>query len=838
MTVRVAIVRTRDDVLAELIEREVNASPALRLVAAELVDPVEAEERLTEIARDTDVLIAIGEYQPRHLESIVEHHSGSVVSGILIGSDTVSMRLKQVGALQLIETLIALSSDRNRERSRLMKYQFIAGDDHSRGSYQFVEIESSDGPIFAAARDWVREALLDYWSRRPKSETDVLGRARGNETLAALLEPGQPIKPNAGEAEVFSALLELLNKESDAPLAHVFRRLDLNEIDLKLLLLALVPELDVDFQTAFGLLNDDLGRRYPTLALACAILGEPIKARGEIDRSGNLLRWRLLDGGAAFLRSDEMLRLSPALNSWLMGARTALLDEPTVRPFLRLKTYAGAMLLDTADDLSVALSLAAFFTSEDPRWMVMPAAHADRWRARCELAAVEAATPLLRCQLAAVLTMPRAEQREIVLHLVRAARLLGMLPVVDFGDLPADDSTLNLLEYFADAVALAPQCAVLVGSDVDRYLAALASRAVVTPDKSSFRETDLSAIYATAAMQSDFALSNAECERLAMAFPLSLKTIEDAVDLVALGGDDKELSPYERLVKACGHAASPNLSRLAHRITPSFRLDQVVLPPDSQAQLREIVGNVINAPTVLKRWGFGEQLPYGRGVAVLFSGPSGTGKTMASHAIAHELSAELFEVDVSRLVSKYVGETEKNLDMIFTEAEQANAVVALQEVDSIAGRRGLQKDAHDRYANMEVAYLLQRIENFTGLAILTTNFKQNMDPAFLRRLRFSIEFPKPDAKAREAIWHQCIPASAPVADDVDFSFLARHVELTGGNIRQVTLRAAFAAANAHSTIEMRHILAATRAELIKLGEHGAVRELGEIETFRTGELAA
>jgi SpoVK/Ycf46/Vps4 family AAA+-type ATPase len=322
-----------------------------------------------------------------------------------------------------------------------------------------------------------------------------------------------------------------------------------------------------------------------------------------------------------------------------------------------------------------------------------------------------------------------------------------------------------------------------------------------------------------------------------LAFPLPLEAIENAFNLVSLA-PTSTASPYESVVKACGRVASPNLSRLAQRITPAFELDQVILPTEQRSQLREIVGNVTNAPTVLGRWGFGDQLPYGRGVAVLFSGPSGTGKTMASHAIARALRSEVFEVDVSRVVSKYIGETEKNLDTVFTEAEQANAVMAIQEIDSIAGRRGLQKDAHDRYANMEVAYLLQRIENFTGLAILTTNFKQNMDPAFLRRLRFVIEFPKPDAEAREAIWRQCVPKSAPLAADVDFAFLARHVALTGGNIRQITLRAAFAAASEHSPIEMRHILAATRAELVKLGEHGTVRDLAAVDHFRTKKLAA
>ncbi|WP_157839451.1 ATP-binding protein [Bradyrhizobium diazoefficiens] len=838
MTIRVAIVRSREDVLAELIKRECEASSALSLVAAELVELDDAPARLMSIAREADVLIAIGNYAPEHLESVVEHHAGSVVSGILIGSDSVSMRLKKVGAQQLIDTLVALSNDRSRERSRLMKYEFVGDKDSSRGSYQFVDLNPSDNLLLAAVDAWLRLALLGYAARRPRSESDLPGQARGIETMQALLAPRrQPVSPSPEESAALATVLEHLANDQEAPLSRLHQRLGLKEVELKLLLLALSPELDVDFQTAFGLLNDDLGRRYPTFALACAVLGDSLDVRGEIDRAGNLRRWRLFEAGGLFPQADDMLRLPPALSAWVMGNRGAPLDDFTIRPFVRLERYPGVAFLDTPDNNAIGQSLARFFTAEDASWMAMPADHADRWRARCELGAIEASTPLLRCEPAAMLTMPRADQREIAFHLIRTARILGMVPVIDFEARPADENALKLLEYFADAVAMLPQCAILIAAESDRYLSALTPHPVVTLDRSTFSETEMTDIYAAAAANAGIPLSVDERERLAMAFPLPLKTIEDAVEFVALG-EDREAPAYDRLIKACSRAASPNLTRLAHRITPSFMLEQVILPAEQRTQLGEIVGNVVNAPTVLNRWGFGEQLPYGRGLAVLFSGASGTGKTMASHAIAHELGVDIFDVDVSRLVSKYVGETEKNLDTIFTEAEQANAVIALQEVDSIAGRRGLQKDAHDRYANMEVAYLLQRIESFTGLAILTTNFKQNMDPAFLRRLRFSIDFPKPDARAREAIWRQCIPAGAPLAGDVDFALLARYAELTGGNIRQITLRAAFAAANARSPIDMRHILAATRAELIKLGEHGAVRELAELGQFRAGELAA
>jgi len=181
------------------------------------------------------------------------------------------------------------------------------------------------------------------------------------------------------------------------------------------------------------------------------------------------------------------------------------------------------------------------------------------------------------------------------------------------------------------------------------------------------------------------------------------------------------------------------------------------------------------------------------------------------------------------VVSKYIGETEKQLDAVFNDAERAGAVLLFDEADALFGKRSEIRDSHDRYANIEVAYLLQRMEAFSGLAVLTTNLRRNLDEAFLRRLRFVVEFPKPDAAAREAIWRLCLPDSAPVAGDVDLRLLARRLELTGGSIRQITIRAAFgAAAEGAAAIGMRHVVAAVRAELLKLGLSAADRDLADL----------
>ena len=220
---------------------------------------------------------------------------------------------------------------------------------------------------------------------------------------------------------------------------------------------------------------------------------------------------------------------------------------------------------------------------------------------------------------------------------------------------------------------------------------------------------------------------------------------------------------------------------------------------------------------MLDEWKFARQLPYGRGVTALFFGQSGTGKTMAAMGIARRLNVQILRLDLSRIVSKYIGDTEKNLDRVFDDAQRSGAAILIDEAEALLGKRSEVKDAHDRYANIEVAFLLQRMEAFDGLAILTSNMKQGIDPAFLRRLRFIVDFPRPDVEARDKIWRQCLPEGSHTLTDAEFRQLARKVDVTGGHLRQITLRAAFIAAAAGSQITLEHVAQAVRAELVKLG---------------------
>jgi vesicle-fusing ATPase len=265
------------------------------------------------------------------------------------------------------------------------------------------------------------------------------------------------------------------------------------------------------------------------------------------------------------------------------------------------------------------------------------------------------------------------------------------------------------------------------------------------------------------------------------------------------------------------------LEGLAERIDPAAGWDDLVLPAGQSELLHEIVRHVRHRTQVYERWGFGERTSRGLGVTALFAGESGTGKTLAAEVIAAELGLDLYRIDLAATVSKYIGETEKNLRRLFEAAEASGAVLLFDEADALFGKRGEVKDGHDRYANLEVAYLLQRMESYRGLAILTTNLRSNVDRAFLRRLRFVVQFPFPDAGRRAEIWRRTFPPATPL-DGIEPERLARLVA-SGGSIRSIALSAAFAAAEDGTAVTSAHVLRAAQVEYAK-----AERSLTDSET--------
>ena len=315
-------------------------------------------------------------------------------------------------------------------------------------------------------------------------------------------------------------------------------------------------------------------------------------------------------------------------------------------------------------------------------------------------------------------------------------------------------------------------------------------------------------------------LAPASCAELAAKFRLSPGQMRSALttarDRSHLRADKSEIT-IDDIYAGCRSQSNQRLGMLSRKLKPSFTWPDIVLPPNSMAQLREICAHMQHRQMVYGTWGFGEKHSLGLGLCVLLFGPSGTGKTMAAEIIANELNVDVYKIDLSTVVSKYIGETEKNLNRLFSEAETSNAILFFDEADALFGKRSEVKDAHDRYANIEINYLLQRMEEFQGLAILATNQRKNIDDAFFRRMHFAVEFPFPDRNDRLAIWKQHFPSSAPVAGDIDFNFLAGQFNVAGGSIKNIVVNAAFLAAANSGVIGMKHVVQATRREFQKIG---------------------
>jgi SpoVK/Ycf46/Vps4 family AAA+-type ATPase len=324
----------------------------------------------------------------------------------------------------------------------------------------------------------------------------------------------------------------------------------------------------------------------------------------------------------------------------------------------------------------------------------------------------------------------------------------------------------------------------------------------------------------------DAPLNVSDLDALAGRFRLTPAQISEAVIVASRQAEWRVLRDNGRapapklddLFAAARAQSASDLARLAQKIEPRYTWADIVLPDDALAQLHEICQRVAHRQRVLRDWGFDHRLSLGKGVTALFAGPSGTGKTMAAEVVANALGLDLYKIDLSGVVSKYIGETEKNLDRVFTAAENANAVLFFDEADALFGKRSEVRDSHDRYANIEISYLLQKMEEYDGIAILATNLRQNLDQSFIRRLAFTVHFPFPDEDSRRHIWVGIWPEGVPLAEDIDHNFLAYQFKLSGGNIKNIALAGAFLAAGDGGTVRMAHLIQATRREYQKMGK--------------------
>jgi len=610
------------------------------------------------------------------------------------------------------------------------------------------------------------------------------------------------------------ALAEAARSQNHPPrLVRLAETFGLQDFDVDVLLICLAPHVDLRYERIFGYLQDDVTKKLPTVNLVLDLLCPPGTERmynlARFSSQAPLFTHRLLERPLEDLKTTllgQVLSIDRTVAAWLLGDYQPLWS-PAVRFSMSLpeadegdELVAGEMELDLEKAIEQKPILAFYG----------PDGAAQRSAAR--LIATKARRPLLEVSYLADAAgeLPPQTALEIAL---RDARLTGALPFLRGWDSALEDYALSPAAFaelcsfpnlviFSTAVGWLPK-----GNERDRRVFWLEFPIPSYPRRLALWNHFIGEVEPPL-----------DLEDVAGQFQLIAGQIRDAVASArnTAAQSARKLEVGDLLAAARSHS-NPRLGSLALKITPHYDWEDIILPDDQLSLLRELVATVRERPLVLDEWGVGQKLVPNRGVTVLFAGPPGTGKTMAAEIIAAELGLDIFKIDLSTIVSKYIGETEKNLERIFQEAETSNAILFFDEADALFGKRSEVRDSHDRYANIEISYLLQRMEAYDGVTILATNLRANLDDAFTRRLQFAVDFPFPEEADRLRIWQTLFPPSVPFALDLDFKLLARRFKLAGGNIRNVIVSAAYLAASNGGLVTMAHMLHATRRELQKMG---------------------
>ena len=657
------------------------------------------------------------------------------------------------------------------------------------------------------------------------------GQATGNHTSSRGALPLWLEQPRAGLEEQIeqaqSERLAIAEQMQPAPaLALLGPQLGLSPFEQDILLLCAAPELDMRIAALCAQAQGDATRPYPTFSLALALFDEPAWDALSPDRP--LRYWRLIEinqPGATPLTTSP-LRADERLVSYLKGLNQ--LDD-------RLATVLFG--LPPGDASALAPSQLAVVHEMIWRWQHTPAAAG---LPTAQLLGADPASKLLAAQaLAALLNRDlyrlgvdgvaaQAGDLETLVRLwQRESRLLPLLLYIDAhaADAASPDAYAALDRFLMRAADGGSAILLGVRDAAPRLNCATFSVDVAKPTPAEQRSAWIDALHQLG-QASDAAWADAEAEaaagRLAAQFSLNIPEIYGLAGSVsALGnapaarnGRTADHALDDRLWELCRATTRPQLDTLAQRLDAKATWDDLVLPEESLRLLRHIAVQVRQRSRVYDDWGFAARMNRGLGISALFAGESGTGKTMAAEVIANDLQLNLYRIDLSAVVNKYIGETEKNLRRLFDAAEDGGAILFFDEADALFGKRSEVKDSHDRYANIEINYLLQRMEAYRGLAILATNMKSALDPAFMRRLRFIVTFAFPGVAERRLMWQKVFPAQAPV-DALDYDRLAR-LNMTGGNIHSIALNAAFAAAQANRAVSMSIVLAAARTEMRKL----------------------
>lgn len=645
----------------------------------------------------------------------------------------------------------------------------------------------------------IHREILKLRARYQSSTDELRGLYITDEQVEALVT-GDPANPApcpelTARAEALRAATLVKRPPEWQHLASCFA---LSDFEYDTLLLALAPEIHSRYETLYAYLHDDVARRSPSCDLALRICCPAAEQR--------LAMQRLLMDDSALFRDGLLIRTNE--NHRFFRSEFAI-SIPVLR-FLTGATPPNRFLPKAAPYCPQPEFSALLHASANGRgYHVLETNDVTYAEALIEQACDSAGVPLIA-----------ADALDTVRDLVLTQRLWCCGILIRHADIffSTDQASPAIPRHTLETLGRleGPVWMCLPPGTPWRETLACKGYQLFPPIESTYpvRRDALR----VAARNHALPFDDPSLDELAVRFSLSVSQIERAVSCVI---ESQKLfdAPIDMpaLTAAFRSQMDSGLGRLATLIRGEQRWEDLVLPSGTRRQLEEITAAIQNRHRVFESWGFGARSPSAAGLKVLFAGVSGTGKTMTAGVIGHGLGLDVYRIDLSSVVSKYIGETEKNLGRIFRAAAKASAILFFDEADALFGKRSEVKDAHDRYANIEVAYLLQELEEHAGVVIMATNLRRNIDDAFARRMHYVVEFPLPDEEQRKQLWRKVFPLEAPVSPDVDFAFLARQFAISGGDIRNVALDAAFLAARDGQVINMQAVTTAMARQMVKQG---------------------
>ncbi len=655
----------------------------------------------------------------------------------------------------------------------------------------------------------------------------------GEDEIDALLgNVAQRPSPEAQRAEIHACIEASHEAKLELPLVRLAQTFGLSGWEQEVILLCLAPEIDQRYERIYAYLQDDASRRRPSLALAIDLVGDDVevraRARASVSESATLIRAGLVslvdDGqGPVSHRLTQLLKLDERVCAYLLGDASLL-----PRDWIRL-VHPEAVEGNSVAERLITVANATLAGGAAHKLIV--ALHGDKSEAFALAGTVCAGLGLPMLVVDAPLLVASGAPFEgAIRDAARESLLMPAALMVQGADRLAEqgaehDLRLHQLRAALDDfawLAFVTAAYPLTSGATPRH--PWLTLEVPAPEI-SLRAARWKSVLSRAGIDA----TEEDLDSLAGRFRPAASDLSSIVvnaTMRARVGQPEQNATLADVEAACRESAAASLAGLARRITPRRRWPDLVLPSNQTRQLHEISEAVGSRRRVMADWGFAAWLTRGRGLSALYSGAPGTGKTMAAEIIAGDLGFDLYEVDLANVVSKYIGETEKNLSKIFDAAEATSALLFFDEADALFGKRSEVKDAHDRYANIELSYLLQRIESYEGLVILATNLRRNVDEAFLRRLSYVVEFPFPEVAERRRIWQVAAPPEMPLAEGIDWEFLAARFNLAGGNIKGAVMHGAYQAAAADRPVGMADLVLGIRRELEKMGKLSSAGDFG------------